>query len=479
MSTLLPSSQTSNQRQTRTARWTNHPTIRIVSTPKFLFLVLVILGFGLRIGYGLARYRGNITRLSGGPFIARWDNDALVHVLIAKAMLSGKGYVVDDSPVAFEKHIPYIGQEALFKAPLYEFFLAAVFAISGFSFKLFFPLQALFGGLLTGFIGLIALRVFRRPAPAWFAGVATGVHPILVNSASQPYNENLFFVLFAAAILAFLIWFENRRMPWAFLCGAMVGFCTLTRENGTILLVAVGAVLFVVARRETKAWIGYGVIVLTAVAVVAPWAIRNYVRFRVFVPVASIVGVDFTEGNNECVAREGIFVPYWAEGPCHSAEEQALAQPAAAALDPRIPAAVRRDLFSRRIAAHFVLAHSGAYVKLAIRRFWTTLLPYNPRANQRLHERIVLFLYWLLVFPAGIVGMIVGRRTEPGRLFLGLLIILNLLSIMAILYWSDLRFRVGIDLLLSCFAGWLYSGLLYHRVSGDVTAALKEQPANL
>jgi 4-amino-4-deoxy-L-arabinose transferase-like glycosyltransferase len=451
--------------------------MRIVANPKVLFVVLVILGFGLRIGYGLARYRGNITHLSGGAFVAAWSNDALVHVLIAEALLSGKGYVVDDSPVAFEKHIPYIGQEALFKAPLYEFFLAAVFAISGFSFKLFFPLQALFGGLLTGLIGLITLHVFRRPAAAWFAGVATGVHPILVNSASQPYNEDLFFVLFAAAILAFLIWLENRRMRWAFLCGVMVGLCTLTRENGTILLVAMGAVLFLVARRTTKAWIGYGLIILTAVAVVAPWTIRNYVRFGVFVPVASIVGVDFTEGNNECVASEGIFVPYWAEGPCHSAAEQARAQPGAAALDPRIPAAVRHDHVSRRIAAQFVLAHPGAYAKLAIRRFWTTLLPYNPRANQRLQERFVLFLYWLLVFPAGIVGMIVGiRRTEPGRLFLGLLIVLNLLSIMAILYWSDLRFRVGIDLLLSCFAGWLYSGFLYQRIFGNVAAALSEQP---
>jgi hypothetical protein len=105
------------------------------------------------------------------------------------------------------------------------------------------------------------------------------------------------------------------------------------------------------------------------------------------------------------------------------------------------------------------------------------LLPYNPRANQRLQERFVLFLYWLLVFPAGIVGTIVGiRRTEPGRLFLGLLIVLNLLSIMAILYWSDLRFRVGIDLLLSCFAGWLYSGFLYQRIFGNDAAALSEQP---
>jgi hypothetical protein len=76
--------------------------------------------------------------------------------------------------------------------------------------------------------------------------------------------------------------------------------------------------------------------------------------------------------------------------------------------------------------------------------------------------------------------MIVGvKRTEPEPLFLGLLIVLNLLSIMAILYWSDLRFRVGIDLLLSCFAGWLYSSLLHRRILGSTTANLSEQPATL
>jgi hypothetical protein len=61
-------------------------------------------------------------------------------------------------------------------------------------------------------------------------------------------------------------------------------------------------------------------------------------------------------------------------------------------------------------------------------------------------------------------GMIVmPRRTEAGTILLGLLIVLNLLSIMAVLYWSDLRFRVGIDLLLNCFAGWYYGEVLRRR----------------
>jgi len=436
--------------------------------PRRLFVILLILGFGLRMGYGVVRYRSSLTNLSGRAFINAWDNDALIHVLIAEALLSGKGYIVDAAPLATERKIRDAGQEALFKAPLYDFFLAGTFAISGFSFRLFFPLQALLGGFSTGLMGLIALRVFRRPGAAWFAGIAAGTHPILVNSASQPYNEDLFFFFFAAAIWAFLVWFQTQRATWAFFSGAMVGCCVLTRENGVLLLVAMGAVMLLAAPRTLRTLMGYGIIALIAVSVVVPWTIRNYVRFGIFVPVASIVGQDLLEGNNLCVASESVFVPYWAEGPCPWVDEQRRVGTEAETANSRVPAAVRGDRLSRHKAIQFVSDHPAAYAKLSFRRFWTTLLPYNPRGSQHLQERIVLSLYWLSVFPAGLLGMVAAlKRIEAGRLLLGLLVVLNLLSIAAVLYWSDLRFRVGIDLLLGCFAGWEYTELfrLCHRRS--------------
>ena len=95
--------------------------------PRRLFLVLVILGFALRAGYGVARYRSNLVRLSGESFITSWDFDALEHVLIAKALLSGRGYIVDDTTALHGKHVRFVGEDAIFKAPLYEFFLAWVF----------------------------------------------------------------------------------------------------------------------------------------------------------------------------------------------------------------------------------------------------------------------------------------------------------------------------------------------------------------
>jgi hypothetical protein len=62
--------------------------------------------------------------------------------------------------------------------------------------------------------------------------------------------------------------------------------------------------------------------------------------------------------------------------------------------------------------------------------------------------------------------MFLGRRLfEPGRLLLALVMVLNLLSIAAVLYWSDLRFMVTIYLPLACFAGWAYDEFLLRRTA--------------
>jgi 4-amino-4-deoxy-L-arabinose transferase-like glycosyltransferase len=426
-----------------------------------LFVLLLFLGFLLRLGYGAVRYRGNLVKLSGTAFIGSWDHDALVHVSIARALLAGRGYIVDDTPLPGGKLVPDAGKVALFKAPLYEYFLAGVFAVSGFSFKLFFPLQALAGGLVSGIVGAITLQTFRRPSAAWFAGILATIHPILVNSASQPYNENVFYFFFVLSIWAFFGWIETTKLAWAISCGAAIGLCTLTRENGTLLLAAMGFAVLISVWNSVKSWTGYGVIALSTVAVILPWTIHNYVEFSVFVPVASITGEDLLQGNNACVAAENAFTSFWAEGSCHWVDEQRRAVPQTAAMsDSRVPDVVLRDRESRAIALRFILNQPASYVKLAFRRFWTTLLPYDPRGSQHTYEKTVLSLYWVLLFPAGITGMVLafkGLKSEPGRVLLGSLILLNILSIAAVLYWSDLRFRVGIDLPLACFAGSAYA----------------------
>lgn len=130
--------------------------------------------------------------------------------------------------------------------------------------------------------------------------------------------------------------------------------------------------------------------------------------------------------------------------------------------DPRVPDLVRRDQTSKKMAWSFVLDHPFDYAKLSLRRLWTTLLPFDPRGKQHWGERLLLGAYWLLVYPAATIGLICTLREHSGSQtnLLAWLIGLNLAAISAVLYWSDLRFRIGIDLLLGCFAGPLYARFL-------------------
>lgn len=424
-------------------------------TARRIFWFLFILGISLRLGYGVVRYRASLVSLNGTAFVGSWDHDALYHVLIAKAILSGEGYIVDAASLG--RQLRYAGQDAVFKAPLYEYFLAGVFAISGYSFKLFFPLQALLGGVTSGWVGLIGLRAFRSERVGWIAGFLAAAQPLLVNSASQPYNEEVFYFFYVASILTFLVWLDTRNPKWILLCGISSGLCMLTRENASVLLAAMAIALFIAERRTLDKWRAFALIVALTVATVAPWTLRNYFRFGVFVPVASIVGSDFTEGNNDCVASEPISMPYWAEGPCPSLGKERAALMETYHFGPRVPLATRIDIVSRFIAVRFVKQHPGSYTKLVIRRLWTTLLPFNPRGNQRSHEKLVLFLYWLVLFPAGSAGIfLAAKHIDPAKLFLAALVLINLLSIMAVLYWSDLRFRISLELPLTCFAAYTY-----------------------
>lgn len=76
-------------------------------------------------------------------------------------------------------------------------------------------------------------------------------------------------------------------------------------------------------------------------------------------------------------------------------------------------------------------------------------------------QRAAFAAYWLAIMPAGIISMFIQLRRPRQRMaMLVLLIAVNLATTAAVLIHQDLRFRVSIDLLLGCFAGWGYSEAL-------------------
>jgi Dolichyl-phosphate-mannose-protein mannosyltransferase len=424
-------------------------------SPRGIFIFLLILGFSLRMGYGILRYQ-HLLGHSEGAFITLWDFDAAEHVLIAHALLAGKGYIVDDVPPMPGKHVRSVGREALFKAPLYQFFLAGVFALSGFSFQLFFPLQALAGGLLSALVGLIALRVFERMPAALFAGTAAAAHPVLVNSASQPYNENVFFCLFVGSLLAYMSWLATGSTSAASLSGILIALAILTRETAIPLLVVM--LIFGAYRAKTNQGLRRGLVAILVIAVtmVAPWSLRNYFSAGVIVPVASQSGTVLGLGNNPCIADEGLLVPFWGDEPCPAFDAKRT-QLMAELPQPIRGSVVLQDRIDARLALEFIEAQPMDYLRLTARRAWTVLLPYHPRSQLGALQRTALAMYWLTVLPVGVIVLLVNFRQVRGLQCLLILLIGAALLPLVLIYLSpDMRYRVGADILLGCFAGWGY-----------------------
>jgi dolichyl-phosphate-mannose-protein mannosyltransferase len=429
---------------------------RVLHNPWIVFLVFVLLGMAVRLGYGIVKYRPSLL-LTGPAFIQLWDFDGLEHVLIAKSLIDDQTYAVASIAGLESKHVRAVGQDAVFKAPLYEFFLAGVFRLSGFNFSLFFPLQALFGGMLAGLMALIALECFEAPGAPLVAGTAAALHPVLVNSAAQPYNENLFFALLFASVWLFLMWLRTGALAWSVSCGILGGFAVLCRETAVpLFLVMLGFALLAPSAPSGRLR-ATAVMALCAGLAVAPWAVRNHVRESALIPVASNIGSAVGIGNNACVAEASVLTPYEAEGPCPAldAERSLLRQQASG----RLGTVVSEDRIYGTLGVRFVLHHPVDYARLTLRRLWTLPLPFHPKHTLGAVQQLAMVLYWLAIVPGSVAGMWIGVRRLNARQILLVLLIGATLAPLALIYFSpDMRYRVGAELLMACFAGWIYTG---------------------
>lgn len=190
-----------------------------------------------------------------------------------------------------------------FRAPLYAYFLGALYALSGGSMA-FARAVGLALGLGTVFL---IMRIGRRTVgerAGLIAGAAYGVYPIALRYEGDLLVEGLYILFAMAALLAQLRALERpSRRRW-FGTGVLYGLAAITRPN--ILAVAL-VVPFVtalgrrLARTPVPARAAAGEAILLAAGLllpILPVTLHNALVGRDFVPIASQGGVNFAIGNN-------------------------------------------------------------------------------------------------------------------------------------------------------------------------------------
>ena len=348
-----------------------------------------------------------------------------------------------------------LGPGAYYVSPLYIYFLAAVFAVSGADPIHARVVQVALGAASVLLVAGAARRIYGERAAvlaaafAALAGVLVFAEILLLQSSLDPFLAALALNLLARALVR-----ESARR-YA-LAGVAFGLLGLNRPNALLALAAVGAVAVLVSRTR-RGVVAAAALALGAALALAPVAIRNRAVAGEWIAVSSHGGLNFNIGNNPSAdgayqAPAGITPSI--EG--QSADMRRVAE-----------AAAGRPLSESEASAHFyaesfrwMRAEPAAAARLFARKlalaFHSVELPLNyayaywSRDEPTLLRALVVGP-WLLV-PLGFAGLAV-RGVADRRARLVFCAFIPAYAVAAAAFFVTWRYRLPLVVALCATAG--------------------------
>lgn len=193
----------------------------------------------------------------------------------------------------------WIGGEVFYQAPMYPYFLAAIYFLFGDDPLIARMLQGLVGAFACVFLALAGRRFFSPVAGAAAGAILAVYAPALFFDAMfQKSVLDIFFICFLLWMLSGLAFRVNTlRCGFA---GAALGCLILTREN-TLLFAPAIPIWLLVTHREHRRQIAKGVVtfLIALATVLLPVAARNYAVGGEFQLTTSAFGSVLYIGNNE------------------------------------------------------------------------------------------------------------------------------------------------------------------------------------
>ena len=237
-------------------------------------------------------------RLAVIPFLYRdWlDPFVLEHWAfgrVARSLVAGHGFgnvFADTGPTAVV-------------SPVYAYVLAGVFRLFGTytpaSIVAALALNSLFSALTCIPVFLLARRCFNLRAAKW-AGWGWAFSPYgIYYGADWAWSTSLV-TLLLAVLLLWALALEDSGRAWDWLgFGAVGGVAALTEPVVLSVVPLLGLWTCWRRLRKRQNWVlPMTVAGLAAVAVMAPWFVRNYRTFHQFIPIRSGFGLELYIGNS-------------------------------------------------------------------------------------------------------------------------------------------------------------------------------------
>jgi len=322
-----------------------------------------------------------------------------------------------------ERHAFVFKSSRAYSEPLHSFVVAAVYLVTNESRMAAVLLQIVVSAATVWLVGRLATSATGEPAAGVVAASLMAVDPgvIRYSTVIHPVTFDIFF--FAAAALAIV----ERRV---YVAAALIGLGALSRPTILVLLLPLFAV------RRTV------LIFVIALAIVAPWTIRNAVVFHDFVFTRSGTGFVFWLGNNPN-----------ATGAAADLHGRPLLRDAPPEFQARIRAAgeLERDRIFRQAAFDYIAAKPLAAIGRVAQRIYTFWW-FSPEWGAQLSPRVKLVyrLWWAFLLLLFALGAFASRALPPPRRHeVWLLVAMALLlSFVQSLYYVEGRHRLPAEALI-------------------------------
>ncbi len=411
-----------------------------------LFWVVLAVAFVIRAAHVLV-----MTNLDINPLFAHPIMDGGIHDMWARGILAGT----------------WPGATPFFRAPLYIYFLAGLYALFGADHRLPIQLlQALISAAAAGLVALIAARLWNQRA-GWsagllFCGLWTSIY----------FAGELLIVTLTTTLNLLLLWIllggkgeEEGASPMGrrlFLAGLVWGLSAIARPNILILGPVIVWYLhrYRGVRGRTHAWL---LLAAGLALAVLPVTAHNVWRGHDAVLIASQGGVNFYIGNNPSSDGRTAIVPgtrpTWQGG-----FEDVNALAAREAGRPLKPSEIDRHYFNKGIA--FWFEDPGRALRLYAHKLRLLFAAGERSNNQNIYfwrerSRILrwpIWLGWAPVLLLAVLGFF-RRDLSPGRRFL-LLGVTLLYALSVYFFFVNARYRLPLMAFLAIAAGGGLSRLL-------------------
>lgn len=264
----------------------NKPNQEFVKSELLTIVIILVVGFILRLGYlWEIEHSNELSFLSG---------DAYFHNYWAKALVSGNWA----PPEPY--HDPQIYKNPYLKPPGYPYFLAALFRLSDNSVLLARICQMVLGLTSSVMAWLIGRSIFNRSVGLICAALMS-IYWIFIYYEGQFLEPVLQVNLTLICIWFLTLWIRKFSILYLAVASSLFGLVIIVRPN--CLLVAPALVFWVlwVSRQALKwrgALISLGCVLAGIIIPIIPVTVRNYIVARDFVLISANAGINFAIGNN-------------------------------------------------------------------------------------------------------------------------------------------------------------------------------------